>query len=299
MKGNRLLSLHYLLRTIILLGFSSYIVFLTKTDALVYYLAPRMMIYAKVSAVALYVIACFQCYSALRIYQGKRVACDCEHPVPKSAVRNMLTYGVLVFPLLVGFCLPNAALGSAMASAKGMNLSIAKQERPKSGTSRPAALPAEAGTDAEIEQMFNDEWEKVNSKIGINLYKKDLIVVKPSLYKEILSTIDLFKNNFIGKKIEISGFVFREENMKSNEFIVGRFVINCCSADAAPYGAMIEFPAAQNYTKDTWVKVTGTIQSGSYNGKDIFKIKADQIEKIAVPDTPYLHANYDPLNELD
>ncbi|NOU70367.1 TIGR03943 family protein [Paenibacillus sp. LMG 31458] len=304
MKGNRLLSLHYLLRTIILLGFSSYIVFLTKTDALQYYLAPRMMIYVKVAAVALYVIACFQGYSAIRIYQGKRVACDCEQPVPQSAVRSTLSYGLLILPLLVGFCLPNAALGSAIASAKGMNLSTAKQERPKSASTvpRPAALPAATGTantDAEIEQLFHDEWQKELSQIGMNLYKKDLIVVKPSLYKEILSSIDLFKNNFIGKKIEISGFVFRKENMKSNEFVVGRFVINCCSADAMPYGAMIDFPAAQNYTKDTWVKVTGTIQSGSYNGNDIIMIKADQVEKIAVPESPYLHANYDPLKELD
>ena len=78
MKGNRLMSLHALLRTIILLGFSSYIVFLTKTDALKYYLAPHMMIYIKIAAVALYVIACFQGYSAIRIYRGNQVACDCE-----------------------------------------------------------------------------------------------------------------------------------------------------------------------------------------------------------------------------
>ncbi|NOU98890.1 TIGR03943 family putative permease subunit [Paenibacillus planticolens] len=305
MKGNFLLSLHSLLRTIILLGFSSYIVFLTKTNALQYYLAPRMMIYVKVAAVALYVIACFQGYSAIRIYRGKQVACDCEHPVPKSAIRSMLSYGLLILPLLVGFCLPNAALGSAIASAKGMNLSTVKQERPKSsvGTvSSPVVIPAAAGTartNAEIEQMFHDDWEKVSSQIGMNLYKKDLIVVKPSLYKEILSSIDLFKNNFIDKKIEISGFVYREENMKSSEFVVGRFVINCCSADAMPYGAMIDFPEAQNYPKDAWVKVTGTVESGSYNGKDIFMIKADQIEKIAAPDAPYLHANYDPLKELD
>ncbi|TXK77502.1 hypothetical protein FU659_22860 [Paenibacillus sp. N3.4] len=62
---------------------------------------------------------------------------------------------------------------------------------------------------------------------------------------------------------------------------------------------MIDFPSAQNYTKDMWVKVTGTIQNGSYNGNDIFTIKATQIEKIAAPSSPYIYPNFEPLKELN
>jgi uncharacterized membrane protein YcgQ (UPF0703/DUF1980 family) len=52
----------------------------------------------------------------------------------------------------------------------------------------------------------------------------DKIVVKPEIYLEVLSSIDLFKEPFIGKKIEISGFVYRENDLKENQFVVGRFV---------------------------------------------------------------------------
>ncbi|MDQ0914172.1 TIGR03943 family protein [Paenibacillus sp. V4I5] len=334
MSEVRLISYHYFFRTLILLGFSSYIVILTKTDALQYYIAPRMMIYVKTASVILYIIACFQGYMALRAYWGKPVACECEQPVSRSTLRNTVAYGLLVLPLLIGFLLPNTALSSAMVVAKGMNLSAAKSSIAKQNTdlitdngsstgvnasnqgtapstvppvnSSPAPAsstetPTIANSDAELQKMFHvdNEWDEDFSKIGMILYKKDTIVVKPEIYMEILSSIDLFKNNFIGKKIELTGFVYREDNMSKSQFVVGRFAVSCCSADATPYGVMIDFPTAQSYPKDTWVKVTGTIQNGSYNGNDIFIIKATQIEKTPTPDSPYIYPNFEPLKELN
>jgi putative membrane protein len=336
MSEIRLMSFHYFFRTLILLGFSSYIVILTKTDALQYYIAPRMMIYVKIASVVLYMIACFQGYIALRAYWGKPVACECEQPVSRSALRNTVAYGLLILPLLIGFLLPNTALSSAMVASKGMNLSAAKSSIAKQNTdlitekgaqtgldvsnkksaaapsptsippvnSAPSSnteTPSKAITDVELQKLFHadNEWDEDFSKIGMILYKKETIVVKPEIYMEILSSIDLFKNNFIGKKIELTGFVYREENMQKNQFVVGRFAVSCCSADATPYGVMIDFPTAQSYPKDMWVKVTGTIQNGSYNGNEIFTIKATQIEKIATPESPYIYPNFEPLKELN
>ncbi|WP_171686691.1 TIGR03943 family putative permease subunit [Paenibacillus planticolens] len=327
MSQVRLISFHYFFRTLILLGFSSYIVVLAKSDALQFYIAPRMMIFVKVAAVVLYIIACFQGYMALRAYWGKPVTCECEQPVSRSAWRNTAAYGLLILPLLIGFLLPDTALSSAMVAAKGMNLSAAKTSITKpsipsgenpSGqgeTAAPASTPAPAiapsvsnsetpavaETDADLQKLFHadNEWDEDFAKIGMILYKKDTIVVKPEIYMEILSSIDLFKQNFIGKKIELSGFVYREDNMPSNQFVVGRFAVSCCSADATPYGVMIDFPTAQTYPKDMWVKVTGTIQNGSYNDNDIFVIKATNIEKIAAPSSPYIYPNFEPLKELN
>ncbi|TXK77501.1 TIGR03943 family protein [Paenibacillus sp. N3.4] len=272
MSATRLISFHHFFRTLILLGFSSYIVNLTKTDALQYYIAPRMMIYVKVAAVILYIIACFQGYMALRAYWGRPVACECEQPASRSPLRNTIAYGLLLLPLLIGFLLPDTALSSAMAATKGMNLSAAKSSIAKQSTgaaaensapsSAPATnpiptttpsvgsnaltspspapassssavpAPAAAVTDVELQKLFHadNEWDEDFSKIGMILYKKDTIVVKPEIYMEILSSIDLFKNNFIGKKIELTGFVYREDNMTKNQFVVGRFAVSCCSA---------------------------------------------------------------------
>ncbi|MGO4500818.1 TIGR03943 family protein [Paenibacillus sp. 2RAB27] len=354
MNQIRITSLHYFFRTIILLGFSGYIVFLVKSDALQYYIAPRMMIYVKTASVVLYIIANFQGYLALRAYWGRPVACECEQPVTRSRIRNSVAYGLLVLPLMIGFLLPDTALNSAMVAAKGINLSAGTSNfaKPKvtsaaeisstpipnvnslgvtatpspsmvtrddtnkvtvipkpatsdktppfaQPTTQPDAPPV-ASQDAEIEKLFKttDEWNEDFAKMGVILYKKDHIVVQPEIFMEILSTIDLFKDNFIGKKIELTGFVYREEKMLTSQFVVGRFAVSCCSADASPYGVLIDFPTAQNYPKDMWVKVTGTIQNGNYNGNDIFKIAATQIEKIAAPSSPYVYPNFEPLKVL-
>ncbi|WP_164716316.1 TIGR03943 family putative permease subunit [Paenibacillus whitsoniae] len=354
MNQVRITSFHYFLRTIILLGFSGYIVYLTKSDALQYYIAPRMMIYVKTASVILYIIAIFQGYLALRAYWGKPVACECEQPVTSSRTRNTLAYGLLILPLMIGFLLPDTALNSTMVAAKGINLSAGTSNfaKPKEASitdvsstrstsvnasdataspspstssrddnSKVTVVPKPATSaktppsdhptpqsevapvsqqDADIEKLFQapDEWNEDFAKMGVILYKKDRIIVQPEIYMEILSTIDLFKDNFIGKKIELTGFVYREDKMTTSQFVVGRFAVSCCSADASPYGVLIDFPTAQNFPKDTWVKVTGTIQNGNYNGNDIFKIAATQIEKIAAPSSPYVYPNFEPLNVL-
>ncbi|MGG1550174.1 TIGR03943 family putative permease subunit [Paenibacillus ferrarius] len=336
----RSLSYHYFFRTLILLAFSSYIVILSKSDALQYYIAPRMMIYVKLASVLIYVMACFQGYLALRAYWGKTVTCDCEQEISPSVFRNTIAYGLLLLPLLVGYLLPDTALSSAMAASKGMNLSASTSLMKKNAESAvnnagpssapsavptptsaaPAAVPSAslsdanhglasdaslampktAPSDADLQAMFkaDNEWEEDFSRIGMILYKKNLITVNPDIYMEILSSIDLYKDNFIGKKIELTGFVYREDQMTDSQFVVGRFAVSCCSADATPYGVMVDFPTGSMFPKDMWVKVTGTIQNVTYKGNDLFKIQASNVEKITAPSSPYVYPNFEPLKIL-
>ncbi len=122
--------------------------------------------------------------------------------------------------------------------------------------------------------------------------------MKSEIFLEILSSIDLFRDRFIGKKIEISGFVYRLEDLKEDQFVVGRFAMSCCSADASPYGVLVHFPKAVNYAKDEWVKISGTIQKATYAENEIFAVKAVKVEKISAPESPYVYPNLDALAEL-
>ena len=127
----------------------------------------------------------------------------------------------------------------------------------------------------------------------MKLYKKDLIQVEVDDFIEILSSIDLFQDNFVGEKIEISGFVYHEDDMKPNQFVVARFSVSCCSADASPFGVMIESSNANIFPKDTWVKVTGIISKTTYAGSDIMKIDTTKLEKIPAAKDPYVYPDYD------
>jgi putative membrane protein len=342
MEKKRNLTLHYFLRAAILSGFAMYIVYLVKTDNIVYYIAPRMVIYVKLAAVGFYIIAIYQVYIAIGSFWKSSASCDCEHPPSRSIFRNMIVYSMFIIPLLLGFMLPDTAMGSALAAKRGVNLNSSRAlinnaavqpaslsiQTPKPSsiqaestntnvtptptptpantdlTAKPESTSAGASqaktnaspTDAQLIEMFKaDKYDAPFAKLGMKLYKNDLIQVKLEGFIEILSAIDLFQNNFVGKKMEISGFVYHEDNMKPNQFVVARFSVSCCSADASPFGVMVESSKANLYAKDSWVKVTGTIGKTTYDGNEIMKLDAEKIEKIPAAKDPYVYPNYDYL----
>jgi putative membrane protein len=237
---------------------------------------------------------------------------------------------MFILPLVLGFILPDTAMGSDLAAKRGVNLNSSRILGNNSSTKlaslpvqtpKPSSLPpvnkgSETSTlpestpvatilpetaettanpsDEKLKEMFKaDHYDEQFAQLGMKLYKKDLIQVKVDGYIEILSSIDLFQDNFIGKKIEISGFVYHEDDMKPNQFVVARFSISCCSADASPFGVMIESSNANLFPKDTWVKVTGIIGKTTYAENDIMKIDASKIEKIPAAKDPYVYPNYD------
>jgi putative membrane protein len=334
MEEKQNLTLHYFLRAAILTGFALYIMFLVKTGNIVYYIAPRMVIYVKLAAIGFYIIAVYQAYIALSSLSSKNkdIACDCEHPPSPSIFRNMLVYSLFILPLVLGFMLPDTAMGSDLAAKRGVNLNssrllnninsvkiaatpiqtpkptavqITKDESNTRDIALPKPEPVPSAqpnlkvtpsnpTDDQLKEMFKaDKYDEQFAQLGIKLYKKDLIQVKVDGFIEILSSIDLFQKNFIGKKIEISGFVYHEDDMKPNQFVVARFSVSCCSADASPFGVMIESSKANLFLKDTWVKVTGVIGTTTYAENYIMKVDATKVEKIPTAKDPYVYPNYD------
>jgi uncharacterized repeat protein (TIGR03943 family) len=316
MEEKRSLTIHYFLRAAILTGFAMYIMFLVKTGNIVYYIAPRMVIYVKLAALGFYIIAVYQAYIAFSSLSSKNkdVSCDCEHPPSPSIFRNIIVYSMFILPLILGFMLPDIAMGSDLAAKRGVNLNSSRLLN-NINTVKLSATPIQTpiqspkptevpltnieptpanSTDDQLKEMFKaDKYDEQFSKLGMKLYKKDLIQVQVDGFIEILSSIDLFQKNFIGKKMEISGFVYHEDDMKPNQFVVARFSVSCCSADASPFGVMIETNKANLFPKDTWIKVTGVIGTTTYAGNEIMKLDGTKIEKIPAAKDPYVYPNYD------
>jgi putative membrane protein len=328
MESNR--TNHFLARALILCGFAVYILYLVRSGHISYYIAPRMEIYVKLSAVGLYVIAAYQGYSAYRIFRGQQIDCDCRHEPSKSVLLSGIIYGLFLFPILLGFILPDTAVGSALAAKKGMNLSgsanILKIVKPVNGNIQtaegsnvnpssddsfnPANAPAgalpppetETGQDntslsPEDQQIKDklklDPYSEDFAKFAIQLYKKDIIKVKDKGFVEVLSTLEMFKDSYVGKPIKISGFVYREQAMSQNQFSVSRFQIQCCSADALPFGVLVQFDHAEKFAKDNWIQLTGTINKTTYNGKEVIMIHASKVEKISAPAQEYVQVQGD------
>ncbi|MFC5530097.1 TIGR03943 family putative permease subunit [Cohnella yongneupensis] len=268
---------HYFIRSFILAAFAYFIVVLVRTDNLDLYIATRMQFIVKLTALGMYVIAAQQLYAGIRSWANhthhSHACCDDHsHDLPNSWRASLLLYGWFLLPLVLALAVPDGMLGSAMAAAKGVQYSPEQVVMPESPSSP-------------FLQRF--------AKYGQQLIKQNPIGISDERFIETLTTLDLYRTAFIGKTIRLSGFVFREKGMNNHQFSATRFAVSCCSADAYPYGILINYGKAYLLESNEWVSVTGKLSTTNYNGKEIIEIDANVIQRIHIPDDPYVSPDID------
>lgn len=359
MEEHRISALHYGARAVLMAGFSYYIAYLVRNDRLYYYIAPQMTGYVKWAAIAIFVVAVFQGWLALKAWSGKaQPDCGCEHTPSRSPIAHLAIYSLFLTPLALGFALPDRLMGSELAAMKGMSLSASGAVRPAvsagaeslsggdasassdSGVSssatagppsaqdRAAAAPAAgsegapgeaaapaAGASAvsaggppaaaqqpeeePLKQLFKgDAFSEPFAALGLRLYRKDVIAIPDKGFMEYLTALDLYLHAFIGKQVELSGFVYRQDDLPQKQFVVSRLAMQCCSADASPYGVLAEARDAEQYATDSWVKLRGTVSKTMLGGMEIMKLDAVSVVKIEAPASPYIYPYYDEFDEL-
>ncbi|HEC21781.1 MAG TPA: TIGR03943 family protein [Chloroflexi bacterium] len=92
-----------------------------------------------------------------------------------------------------------------------------------------------------------------------------------------------------GEEADVVGFVYRDARFASDQFMVARFTITCCVADATAIGLVVQSPEASRYADDSWVRVKGTFAKGTLDGQPIPLIVADEITPVQPPEQPYLY----------
>ncbi|MBB6021819.1 putative repeat protein (TIGR03943 family) [Paenibacillus sp. JGP012] len=304
---------HSLIRAGWIGSLAGYIIHLHSSNALHYYLAPTLQKLLLACVIPFIFIAVIMAWHAL--FDRNEMQCGCEHPPPSGVLRSSMVYGLIALPLLLGFLLPDQALGSSMATQKGMSLTYAAPEiRRKEPL--PAASPrlnvqdvrlpvpqASAGlpaAPASVQFVPPDEYSREFAELAKRLYAQPVIQVYPQIFSETLGTIDMFQRQFAGKEIILTGFVYRDDSMEhDSHFALGRFLVMCCPADAAPFGVMIHVPEASRLTKDSWVQVRGTIGSAQVDGKDTMEIRATNVTPINQPASPYIYTSADSVKTYD
>jgi putative membrane protein len=121
--------------------------------------------------------------------------------------------------------------------------------------------------------------------------------VKPPLERNILEWLREFSNTsnpaaFDGLQVDVVGFIYREPDMAANQFMVARFTMSCCVADAFAIGLPIEVEdeSIAALADGTWIRVRGTLKAGTFNGSAVPIITPTEIEPINTPDQPYLYS---------
>lgn len=107
-----------------------------------------------------------------------------------------------------------------------------------------------------------------------------------------MTVMDFYLDKFVGKQVEIMGFVYREHGLKADEMVVARFSMTCCTADSSVYGLLIKGEQTRKFENDTWVRIKGTIDKTEFNDFTIPIIQLEEIEKVDTPDSPYVYPSF-------
>lgn len=119
-------------------------------------------------------------------------------------------------------------------------------------------------------EIYIHDHNKNELKADKSSYKislKEPIVVNEE-NSMILEDIKLHSEKYMGKQIEVWGFVCKESYLNKNQFIIGRIVMNCCAADSKVVGIIGEWEQAADLIENQWVHVKGIISYSTISDDD-------------------------------
>ena len=96
-------------------------------------------------------------------------------------------------------------------------------------------------------------------------------------------------NRFAGESARVRGFVYRDERFPTGTFMVSRFLLSCCVADAAPIGLAVRWPDAEFLDDDAWVWVNGEFAIETFLDERVPVLVAMEVTPAEQPPQPYLY----------
>lgn len=162
---------------------------------------------------------------------------------------------VILLPVILGWLVPPKPLGANAFNNREINIGSLKSVSPPGNNERMG--------------LFSGEKNIVDW----------LIEIQNSASPETLD----------GQEVHVVGFVYRDERFSENQFLVGRFIVSCCVADASPVGLIVQGGEAADFPDDQWIEVRGRFETNIFEGEATPILIIDQIEAIEQPDQPYLY----------
>jgi uncharacterized repeat protein (TIGR03943 family) len=179
-----------------------------------------------------------------------------EHHHDHEHANNPPVWGLVIvaLPVLLGLVIPAKPLGASAIANKGVNTS--------------APIVAASGQNT-----------------SLNLAPED---------RNILDWIRLYSNTgdtstLTGQPADVIGFVYQDSRLGDGQFLVGRFTISCCVADALAIGMAVKWPEAQALPANSWVRVKGPVEAATIDGQHMPLIVAETVEDVPEPSQPYLY----------
>jgi uncharacterized repeat protein (TIGR03943 family) len=242
-------SRYRLLQITVLAGLGFFFFRLINSGKLLLYINNRFAILSFLGMIVLFMLAA----NALEILNRQSHALENVHDHHDHehhySAANIFW---LALPLALGLLIPVRPLGADAAANKGVTLSAPLV----TGGGQPAQL-AEAP-----DQRNVLDW--------IRLFN---------------TQVDLSPH--LGETANVVGFVYEDSRLPAGHFLVARFTVSCCVADAFAIGMAVEW--SEEMVVNSWVNVRGPVDVLTVDGQRVPLIRADQVVPVDPPDQPYLY----------
>jgi len=208
-------------------------------------------------ASGLALVAVFLCAGILRIRAARAEnAADAPHAKPPSAnreqgqgrKRRLVLYVrslAFIIPLAVGFSLPDRGLTSL------------------AGLQWDAGDLAQAAQLAVAREQEKSEWQRGYSSMSVIGVALRLRATQP-------------------EKVTAMGMVVHVKQLPADQFLLVRFRMTCCAADAQPVAVPVRWRDAAALKENAWVKVFGQTNPQAK------VLVADEVDPTKEPSNPYL-----------
>ncbi|MGH2710358.1 MAG: TIGR03943 family putative permease subunit [Actinomycetota bacterium] len=161
--------------------------------------------------------------------------------------RTAWAVGFVLLPVVAILALPPAALGSYAASRRSLATGIV--------TSAPSL---EAGGQVTLASVAAAGWSEDARRSLVNR---------------------------AGSPVTFEGIVALRDGQAANEFMLTRYIISCCVADAISVQVRVVGAPPGKFEEDDWVRVSGSFYPV---GQEVV-VAATEVEPIPQPDHPYLN----------
>lgn len=107
-------------------------------------------------------------------------------------------------------------------------------------------------------------------------------------YTNILKAVHENIDDYVGVKINFTGYVYRVFDLNNNQFILARDMVISSNFQSVVVGFLCEYENGKDFEDNSWVELTGEIVKGDYHG-DMPIVRVTEIRKVDKPTEEFVY----------
>ena len=92
----------------------------------------------------------------------------------------------------------------------------------------------------------------------------------------------------VGDTVRLTGFVYHQQGLPADEWLLTRFITPHCVAEAQPIALLVKLPTGRAPPNNTWVKLRGVLAATTLKGHAVALLTPQTLQTITTPPDPYL-----------